>query len=159
MGLVVMSFSFGPGKVMARKGRMEPWVACTPAVGQVKAEDLLMRSPPLLRVLLNQTWVCSPICNEANLLTPGCGEGKYSIYHKVLSKQNGQLMFRRLEFPTGFQGRGFKGSMRKGGFRLCDQPVHTSRIGWCPGEVSSILSLLVSTSLGSIFLRPAVFMS
>ena len=27
-------------------------------------------------LLLNQTWVFSPVCNKAKVLTPGCGEGK-----------------------------------------------------------------------------------
>lgn len=66
-------------------------------------------------VLSNQIWVYLPTSNKANLLTPGCGEGKYSIYHKALSKENGQLIFKRLELPTGFQGKGFKGSVRNGG--------------------------------------------
>lgn len=35
------------------------------------------------RVLLNQTWVHSPAHNKANLLTPGCGEGKWSVYYKA----------------------------------------------------------------------------
>ena len=39
----------------------------------------------------------------------------------------------------------------------CGQLVHSSRIGWHQGEVSSIINLLVSTSLGSMFLRSAVF--
>ena len=39
---------------------------------------------------------------------------------------------------------------------MCDQLMHNSWIGWHQGEVSSIISLLVSTSLGSMFLRSAV---
>ena len=38
-----------------------------------------------------------------------------------------------------------------------DQLMHDSRIGWHQGEVSSIISLLVSTSLGFVFLQSAVF--
>ena len=38
-----------------------------------------------------------------------------------------------------------------------DQLVDTSWIGWHQGDISGIISLLVSTSLGSMFLRSAVF--
>ena len=30
-----------------------------------------------------QTQVCSPVSSKAHLLTPGCGEGKYSFIVKV----------------------------------------------------------------------------
>ena len=38
----------------------------------------------------------------------------------------------------------------------CDQLVDSSWIGWHQGEVSGIISLLVSTSLGSMVLWSAV---
>ena len=53
-------------------------------------------------------------CSKANLLTLGCGEGKYSIYCRVPSKKNGQLMLKSSELPNGFQGRVFKGKVREG---------------------------------------------
>ena len=65
-------------------------------------------------MLPNQTWVCSPVLSKANLLTSGCGEGKYSVYCREPSKENVQLMLQRPELPDGFQGRGFKGSVREG---------------------------------------------
>ena len=37
----------------------------------------------LTHMLPNQTWVHSPWWNKASLLTPGCGEGKCSIYCKA----------------------------------------------------------------------------
>ena len=52
-------------------------------------------------------------CNRANLVTPGCGEGKYSVYCKAPSKENGQLVLKRPECPEGFQGRVFKDSVRE----------------------------------------------
>ena len=61
-----------------------------------------------LYLLQNQTWVHSPVCSKANLLTPGYGEGKYSAYCRAPSKENGQLMLKRPKLPNGFQGRGFK---------------------------------------------------
>ena len=79
-----------------------------------KAKALLMRSPLPLRVLLSQTWVHLPTCSKANALTPDCGEGKYSIYCKAPRKENGRLMLKRPKLPYGFQGRGFKGSVRDG---------------------------------------------
>ena len=57
--------------------------------------------------------VCSPVGSKANLLTLGCSEQKYSIYCRAQSKGNGQLMFKRLELPDEFHGRGFKGSVRE----------------------------------------------
>ena len=65
-------------------------------------------------------------------------------------------MLKRPEIPDGFQGRGFKGSVREGGCRVCDQLVHNPRIRWHQGEVSSIVNLLVSTGLGSVCLQSAV---
>ena len=65
-------------------------------------------------------------------------------------------MLKRPKLPDGFQGRGFKGSGR-GGFRVHDQLVHNSQIGWHQGEVSSIINPLVSTSLGSTLLWSEVF--
>ena len=51
---------------------------------------------------------------KVSLLTPGCGEGKYSVDCRAPSKENGQLMLRRPELPNPFQGRGFKSSVREG---------------------------------------------
>ena len=39
----------------------------------------------------------------------------------------------------------------------CDLLMDNTRIGWHQGEVASIISLLVSASLGSTFLQSAVF--
>ena len=50
--------------------------------------------------------------------------------------------------PWWLQGRGCRGE---------DQLVHSSRIGWHQDDVSSIINLLVSISLASLFLRSAVF--
>lgn len=41
-----------------------------------------------------------PMHSEAKLLTPGCGEGKYSIYCKVSRKENGQLVLKRPKLPN-----------------------------------------------------------
>ena len=52
--------------------------------------------------LLNQTWIHSPACSKADLLTLVSGEGKYSVYCRAPSKENRQLMLKRFEFPDGF---------------------------------------------------------
>ena len=57
-------------------------------------------------------------------------------------------MLKRSEFPEGFQGRRFKGSVREGAV-VPDQLVQNSQIVWHQGEVSS--------SLGSLFLWSEVF--
>ena len=37
---------------------------------------------------MDQTWVYSPVCGKTNLLTPGGGEGKCSIYFRVPIKES-----------------------------------------------------------------------
>ena len=58
------------------------------------------------------THIYLPTVQTANLLTPSCGEGKYSIYKKAPnmgpSMENEQLMLKRWELPGDFQGRIFK---------------------------------------------------
>ena len=52
--------------------------------------------------------------SKVNLLTPGCGEGKYSVYCRVPNKENAWLMLKIPKLSDNFEGRSFKGSMRKG---------------------------------------------
>lgn len=47
------------------------------------------------------------------LLILGFSEGKYSVYHRAMSMENGHLMFERPELPRGFQGKGFKHNVRE----------------------------------------------
>ena len=65
-------------------------------------------------MLLNQTWVFSPVHSEANLLTLRCGEAKYNVYCRALSKESRQLVLKRPELPEGFQGKVFKDRVREG---------------------------------------------
>ena len=95
----------------------------------------------MLLLLPNKNCVHLPVCSKANLLTQGCDEGKYNIYCRAPSKENGQLMLKRPKLPNGIQGRGFKVSVREGGCKVYDQLVHNSQIGWHQGEVSSIINL------------------
>ena len=53
--------------------------------------------------------------SKANLLTLGCGEGKYSIYCMEPGKENGQLVLKRPELPNGFQTSVLKGNIRAEG--------------------------------------------
>ena len=73
----------------------------------------------------------------------------YGIYYRPPNKEKGQLKLKRPELPYCFQGRGFKGSVREWASE-CYRLMHNSQIGWHQGEVSSIIDLLVSTSLGSM---------
>ena len=40
-------------------------------------------------MLPSQTWVLLPSHSKANLMTPGCGEGKSNIYCEALCKESG----------------------------------------------------------------------
>ena len=67
---------------------------------------------------LNQNWVWSPACSKANLMTPDCAEGNFSVCGKVPNagpnKKNGQLiMFKRPENRNAFQERVFKSKVRE----------------------------------------------
>lgn len=61
------------------------------------------RAPGILCLLLNQTSLCSPVYSKVNLLTPGCGEGKCSVYCRCQTKSPGQLMLKNLNSPMGFR--------------------------------------------------------
>ena len=54
-----------------------------------------------------------PVHSKASVLTLDCGEGKYSVYCKVPSVENGQLRLKRLELSPGFWGRVFKSKLRE----------------------------------------------
>ena len=74
-----------------------------------------------------------PTCSAADLLTPGCGEGKCSVYCKTSqSKENGQLKFKspRCE-GEGCGGRG--------------QLTCSSLIGWWWGNSMMFLEFQPST--------------
>ena len=66
-------------------------------------------------LLLSQTWVCFPTHSKANLLIPGCGEGKCSIYCRAPRKESRQLAFKRPKLPEGFQEKVFKDRVREAG--------------------------------------------
>ena len=46
-----------------------------------------------------KTWVCSPTHSKANLLTPGSGEGKWSVYCKVPYKKSGTADAQKAQTP------------------------------------------------------------
>ena len=54
---------------------------------QSQVPNLGPATKPVEALLLNETWVHSPTRSKANLLTPGCGEGKCSIYCRAPSKE------------------------------------------------------------------------
>lgn len=51
--------------------------------------------------------------HKANLLTPGGGEGKYSVYYKAPHKENGWLMPRNPKLTKGFQQSLLKSQVRE----------------------------------------------
>ena len=63
-------------------------------------------------------------CGKTNLLTPGCGGEKYSVYWRKPSKKNRKLMLKRPELPCGFLERIFIGS-------LWTSLVSGKVTGWC----------------------------
>ena len=71
-----------------------------------------------------------PTCSKANLLTLGCGEGKYSVCCRAPSKENRQLMLKSSKLPDGFQRRVFKDNIRGKGCRVSDQLMNIFFIGW-----------------------------
>ena len=106
---------------------------------------------------LHQTWVWSPACSQANLMTPDCSEGNFSIYGKVPNaepnKKHGQLIFKRPENRNAFQERVFKSKVKEQvtgwmvsscmSFSLGGGEVSRWLFGWI-----SIVNLLIPTSLG-----------
>ena len=61
------------------------------------------------------------------------------------SKEDGQLMLKRPEFPGGFQGRVFKGNIRGECCRVPDQLADILLIGWLWGNRVVFLELTSST--------------
>ena len=59
--------------------------------------------------LLNKLGSAGLPCSKVNLLTSGCGEGKYRVICRVPSKEKELLMCSRPKFPNGFQRSNFKG--------------------------------------------------
>ena len=57
----------------------------------------------MLTLLLNLTWVCLPTCSKANLLTPGCGEGKYIIYCRHQARRTGSSSSKDLNSLMAFR--------------------------------------------------------
>ena len=70
------------------------------------------------------------------------GEQSFLLEGELVHEGEGM---KECQVPEDFQGRGFKGHVREG----MQEPVLRSPIGWCQGEVSSIINHLVSIGLGS----------
>ena len=66
---------------------------------------------PCYRTKFGSTLLCAV---KPNLLSPHCGDRKYSVYCRAPSKKNGQLMLKRPKFPEGFQERVVKDSVSEG---------------------------------------------
>ena len=78
---------------------------------------------PFLLLLLKQTWVCSPECNKANLLTPCYGKGKYTICICIVKApiQGGWVAYAQQPLtPSGLSERSCIGRIWGKGCRVCD---------------------------------------
>lgn len=82
-----------------------------------------------LSVIPNLTWVLSPRCSKASLLTLGCGEEQCSFCCRCQTRSPGQLMLKTTDLPKEFQQSTFKSQMREAHPRVCDQLVYSSMIG------------------------------
>ena len=56
-------------------------------------------------------------------------EGKCSVYCRRQTGSPRQLTFKKPDLPSGFQQSIFKGQVREGRLRVCDQLMHNSLIG------------------------------
>ena len=59
-----------------------------------------------------------PLCSKANLLTLGCGEGKYSIYLQGNKKGEQAAHAQKTWTPQWLSGKGFKGNISGKGCSL-----------------------------------------
>ena len=110
-----------------------------------------------LTFLTNKTWVHLSSHSKASLWTLGWIEptlNKSSIYCRMQGWWNGQLTLQSVSVMA------FREAINKSGGGSCrvhDQLMHSCQIGWHQGEVSSIINLIVSNSIESIWLWSAVF--
>ena len=88
--------------------------------------------------------------SEASLLTPGCDERKYSVYCQTPSKENSQLVFRKLKLVSGFQGRVFKGKEKER--VVCNWLMYILLVGWGWGN-----RMVFQESQVSVFWFPLVW--
>ena len=85
--------------------------------------------------LPNQTWIWSPACGKANLLTPNCGEKKSATFiAECQARSPGQLVLKTL--PDGFFWKDFftKARLGRGSPRVWGQFMHNSLTGWWWGN-------------------------
>ena len=98
-----------------------------------------------------------PACSKANLTTPDCSEGNFSVCGKVPNaepnKKNGQLMFKRPEDRNALQERVFKSKVKEQvtGWMISSCTSFSLAGGeasrWLFGGIL-IVNLLIPTSLG-----------
>ena len=99
-------------------------------------------------VLTNQTWVCSLPCCKTNLLTPGCGEGKNSIYCKAPDKESRVAYSLKAWTPWWVSGKKFLTAKFGGwgvGGRAAGCVIHLWLVGdkvmgWCSRNPNHQLS-------------------
>lgn len=69
------------------------------------------------------------MCNEANLLILGYGEGKHNVYCRALSKESKGLGVKKPKLPDDFQGKYFKDRGGEGSCGVHNQHVDFLLIG------------------------------
>ena len=87
---------------------------------------------------------------QSHLWTPGSGEGKYSVYFQAPSKENSQLVFKKLKLLSGFQGRVFKDKEKER--VVCNWLMYILLVGWGSGN-----RMVIQESQVSIFWFPLVW--
>ena len=78
-----------------------PWHSSLPRWGMVERRSQGSMALPL-ELLLNQTQVCSPVLCKDDLLSPGYGEGKCSVYWTVPNRESGTASAPKVQTPHGF---------------------------------------------------------
>ena len=63
--------------------------------------------------------------SKANLLTPDCSEGKYSIDYKAPVRSSGHPVLKKPKLPESI----FKGQVKEGSLRVGYKHMHNSLIG------------------------------
>ena len=68
--------------------------------------------------------------SKANLLKPGCGKEKYSIYLQGTKQGEQAASAQKTQTPQWLSGKGFKDSVRGEGCSMLDQLLDRIPIGW-----------------------------
>lgn len=96
--------------------------------GKSTGSEGLLKTKKKEGSVTDQTWVHSPRHSKASLLTPGCSEVKCGVYCRCRTRSLAQLVLKKTPTPQWVLARHFKGKVREGQPRVCDELVHSSLI-------------------------------